>query len=214
MISPDHIYAAILTTNTDPDRCFILPPISGSTFFSSIFLLLLHIIQFMNILKRYTIVGIIFVLIIGTIWHFVYGWTEKNFIIGLFFPINESVWEHMKLCFFPMLLYAPYMERKVRREYPAVVSSLLCGVLLGTFLIPVLFYTYSGILGENLPPLDIATFIVSVLSAFVLVYRSAQSGRFSSSALLLKLAVAAVALCFLLFTYHPPHIGLFTDPSA
>ena len=49
----------------------------------------------MKLLKRYTMIGIVFVLITGSLAHFVYDWSGKNHIVGLFTPINESVWEHM-----------------------------------------------------------------------------------------------------------------------
>ena len=67
-------------------------------------------------------------------------------------------------------LFAVY-EQKLKYNYPCVTSSLLLGVLLGTFLIPVLFYTYSGILGRNITFLDISTFIVSIVLAFRAVYK-------------------------------------------
>ena len=99
----------------------------------------------MTKLKLYTITGIIFVLITGTIAHFIYEWSGNNALIGFLVPINESVWEHMKLSFFPMLFYSFYMIYKLEPDYPCIGSSSMFGVLLSTFLIPVLFYTYSGI---------------------------------------------------------------------
>lgn len=167
----------------------------------------------MNTLKHYTIKGIIFVLITGTIWHFVYEWSENNFILGFFFPINESTWEHMKLSFFPMLLYSFYMNQKTKHNYPCVTSSLLFGILLSTFLIPVFFYTYSGILGRNIMFFDISTFIVSILLTFIAVYKLTLSCRLTSLTSLLKLLVMVVAVCFLVFTYYPPNIGIFVDPT-
>lgn len=167
----------------------------------------------MNKLKRYTIAGAIFVIITGTISHFVYEWSGHNFILGLFFPVSESTWEHMKLCFFPMLLYSLYMDKKIKGGYPCVTSSLLCGILLGTFLIPVLFYTYSGILGRNYTPLDIAAFILSVLLAFTAVYRLTLSCKAVSCTFILKLSVLATTVCFLVFTYFTPGIGIFIDPT-
>lgn len=166
----------------------------------------------MNKLKHYTIKGIIFVLITGTLSHFVYGLSGNNFILGFFFPISESTWEHMKLCFFPMLLYSFYMNAKTRYDYPGVTSSLLFGILLGIFLIPVIFYAYSGILGDNFLPLDIAAFIASVLLAFAAVYRFSLSCRLVPYTPLLKLSVLLAAVCFFIFTYHPPHIGIFINP--
>lgn len=166
----------------------------------------------MNKLKLYTIIGIVFVIITGSISHFIYEWSGNNFILGFFFPVNESTWEHMKLCFFPMLLYSLYMNQKLKYSYPCVTSSLLFGVLLGTFLIPVLFYTYSGILGRNIMLLDISTFIVSVLAAFFAVYKFTLSCKLASHTNLLKSLILAVAVCFFVFTYYPLSIGIFNVP--
>lgn len=167
----------------------------------------------MNRLKLYTIIGIFFTLISGTVSHFVYEWSGNNFLLGFFFPINESTWEHMKLCFFPMLLYSAYMNRKLKRDYPCVTSALLCGILYGTSLIPVIFYTYSGILGRNFLSLDIATFALSVLVGFRTVYRLSLSCRADSYTVSLKLLVAGLAVCFFVFTYLPSAIGIFSNPG-
>ena len=167
----------------------------------------------MNKRKYYTIFGALFVIIIGTISHFIYEWSGNNFILGLFFPVNESTWEHMKLCFFPMLLYSLFMRRRLKGEYPCVTSALLFGTLLGTFLIPVIFYTYTGILGKNYLPLDIATFILSVILAFAAIYRLTLSCKMHCFTFWLFLSVAAMAACFFIFTYNPPNIGLFISPS-
>ena len=168
----------------------------------------------MNKLKHYTILGILFVIIAGTLSHFVYEWSGNNFILGFFFPVNESTWEHMKLCFFLMLLYSCFMNRKLKDDYPCVTSSLLFGVLLGTFLIPIIFYTYSGILGQNYIFFDIATFIISVLLAFIAVYRLSLSCVLDSFLFWLATLVFLTAICFLVFTYYPPCIGLFAVPSG
>lgn len=165
----------------------------------------------MKQLKYYTIKGTIFVLITGIISHFVYDWSGNNRFIGLLFPINESVWEHMKLCFFPMLLYSFYMNRKLASDVPCVTSALLFGVLLSTYLIPVLFYTYSGILGYNIAILDISTFFVSVILSFIVVYRLASSCRVASYTPTLKLLTFLTAISFFLFTYHPLNLGIFVD---
>ena len=60
----------------------------------------------MRLLKRYTMIGILFVLVAGTLAHFLYDWTGRNPVAGLFAPVSESIWEHMKLVFFPSVLYS------------------------------------------------------------------------------------------------------------
>lgn len=168
----------------------------------------------MNKLKLYTIIGIIFVIITGSVSHFVYEWSGNDFILGLFFPVNESTWEHMKLLFFPMLFYSLYMNHKLKTDYPCITSSLLFGILLGTVLVPVLFFTYSGILGKNFLPLDIATFVISVILAFFAVYKLTLSCKVISYKSLLRLLVFIVAVCFLIFTYHPLAVGIFEVPNS
>lgn len=172
----------------------------------------LSYITIMDKLKHFTLKGIIIVIITGTIFHFVYEWSGNNFLLGFFFPINESVWEHMKLCFFPMLFYSFYMNQKLKQDYPCVTSALLFGVLLSTFLIPVFFYTYSGILGHNYTFLDITVFIASVLLSFAIVYRLSLSCKLVSNTPLLKLFILITAFCFFIFTYHPLNIGIFISP--
>lgn len=167
----------------------------------------------MNKLKQYTITGTVFVIILGTISHFIYEWSNQNFLLGFFFPVSESIWEHMKLTFFPMLLYALYMNRKLKGNYPCITPSLLFGILFGTILIPVIYYTYSGILGQNYFVLDIATFIISVLLAFTAIYRLTLSCKIFSDTFGLKIFVLLFAFCFFIFTYLPPNIGIFMDPT-
>ena len=77
----------------------------------------------MKQLKTTAIIGILFVLIVGTLSHYVYEWSGKAFLVGFFFPVSESTWEHMKLIFFPMLLYGFYMNRRLRDKFPCITSA-------------------------------------------------------------------------------------------
>lgn len=166
----------------------------------------------MKSLKHYTIIGALFVLITGTFSHFIYEWTGENFFVGLFTPTNESTWEHMKLIFFPMLIYSFIMNIKFKENFKCVTSSLAFGNLLGTFLIPIIFYTYSGILGHNIFILDIMTFVVCVLIAFFAAYKLTLSCVMQKYTYMLCILEVLTMLCFFIFTYCTPAIGLFTFP--
>lgn len=168
----------------------------------------------MKQLKIYFVIGAVFTIIAGTLSHFVYQWSGSNPLVGIVTPVSESTWEHMKLIFFPMLLAAFTIIPKQKQNFPCITSSLILGVLLGTFLIPVIFYVYSGILGYHLLSLDIATFIISVLVAFYTAYKTALScsmERYKSGLIILLILVF---LCFILFTFYPPSMGLFAIPTA
>lgn len=167
----------------------------------------------MKHLKRYTIIGIIFVLATGTLAHFLYNWTGNNRIVGLFTPVNESIWEHMKLLFFPMLLYSFIMILKFYHKYPCITSSLSFGILAGAFLIPLFYYVYTSILGRNFFLLDISIFVLSIIIAFWLSYKLTLSCKLESYNTLLIIMVCVLFVCFLVFTYHPPDSTIFQDPT-
>ena len=165
----------------------------------------------MKQLKHYIIAGIFFVLIAGTLAHFFYEWTGNNFVAGLFTPINESVWEHMKLVFFPMLFYSFAVILKFRKDYPCITSALCFGILTGTILIPIFFYTYTSILGGNIFVLDIGTFILSTIIAFFAAYKLTLSCKLKFYTLWLYGLVIIFFICFLVFTYHAPDMEIFTN---
>ena len=155
----------------------------------------------MNRLKKYTLIGIVFVIITGTLSHFVYEWTGNSPIAAPFFPVNESTWEHMKLVFFPTLIYGVFMIAALKEDSPCITAAAPSGILAGTAAIPVLFYTYTGVLGFHIFILDIAVFLLSVLIAFAVIFKLASSCRtpvgpgvhlFLYALLLLMLAAFAV----------------------
>lgn len=168
----------------------------------------------MKHLKKYTIIGIIFVLVTGSLAHFLYDWTGNNYIVGLFTPINESIWEHMKLLFFPMFLYSLFIILKFGKKYSCITSSLYFGTLIGTFLIPIFFYTYTSILGKDIFILDIGTFILSIIIAFWLSYKLTLSCKLEPYTFLLCCLVGILFICLLFFTYHPPNLKIFDDPTS
>jgi len=167
----------------------------------------------MKQLKKLTIIGILFVIATGSLAHFLYDWTGNNYIIGLFTPVNESLWEHMKLVFFPMLIYSLPMIFMFGKKFPCIISSLCIGNLTGTLLIPVFYYAYTSILGKNIFLFDIAIFIASVLIAFLLSYKHALSCKLQPYTFFLIGMMCFLFTCFILFAYHPPALELFKIPA-
>ena len=165
----------------------------------------------MKSLKRFCVIGAVITTILGVISHFVYEWSGNNFFVGLFFSVNESTWEHMKLLFFPMFSYALFAGKKIEEEYPCVYNSMFTGILAGLALIPTLFYTYTGILGFSVDWVNIALYIVSVLAAYYMVYRVAEKCTIGDSKIL-RYVMYALLLAFMIFSVYPPKLGIFVSP--
>ncbi len=163
-------------------------------------------------ISLWQLVGFGAVSLLGTLLHFLYDRTGST-IAALFSAVNESTWEHMKLLFFPMLLFAIIQRVFIGKEYENFWCIKLKGTLLGLILIPVLFYTLGGILGSTPDWVNIAIFFVSAAIAFL--YETRQFKRGSLPCRWSKLAFFAlclIALSFWIFTFFPPAIPLFQDP--
>lgn len=66
--------------------------------------------------KSIFIISCIISIIIGTLLHFVYEWSGNNFIVGLFAPVNESVWEHLKLILLPATLFGIFFSYYIMKN--------------------------------------------------------------------------------------------------
>lgn len=162
----------------------------------------------------YTIIGILFTSILGTLLHFTYEWSHENYLVGLFSPVNESTWEHMNLLFFPMLFYGIFAALYLKTDFPCISYAYPIGILVGTLAIPVIFYTYTGILGSNNIILDILTFYISVILAFAVIYYIASRCKDHKNSFLPILLVLLLFAAFILFTYAPPKLGIFLPPAS
>lgn len=93
----------------------------------------------------------------GTLLHFLYEWLDEAVWIAPFSGVNESTWEHMKLLFWPMFIYA-IVQSFFFRDRENFWCIKLRGILLGLVLIPVIFYTYNGVIGKSPDWFNIAIF--------------------------------------------------------
>lgn len=168
----------------------------------------------MDTLKKYSLAGFLFIAALGTLWHFLYEWTNRNILVGLFCPVNESTWEHIKLLYFPGLFYILFMGSRLKAVYPNILNALLAGLLAGCLSIPVLFYTYSGILGKNLFVFDILVFLVSIGVLFFTAKRLLPREDLKNWDGILFFLTAALFAAFLVFSYLPLDIGLFWEPGS
>lgn len=158
------------------------------------------------------LIGFLSVSAMGTFLHFLYDWTG-SILAALVSGVNESTWEHMKLLFFPLLLFAIVEYFSVGKDYDNFWCIKLKGTLFGLFLIPMIFYTLNGIFGKTPDWINITIFFVSVAGTFIY-----ESKRFDTDSVRCKNKNIVFAIwvltgvAFILFTFYPPSIPLFKDP--
>ena len=148
----------------------------------------------------------------GTLLHFLYDWTGNAIWVAPFSGVNESTWEHMKLLFWPMFIFAVVQSffSRDRKDFWCVK---LRGTLSGLIMIPIIFYTYNGVIGKSPDWINIAIFFISAAIAYIYEARLLKTGKTRCKSPNLAFAsLCAIALLFIIFTFKTPEIAIFKDP--
>lgn len=165
-------------------------------------------------IRIWQLAAFLFTALAGTLLHFAYDLFPGFPLTAAVASVNESVWEHMKLLYFPMLAAALIERPFIASQRQNFWCIKLLGTLTGLALIPALYYTYTGALGIHLTWVDISIFYVAAAAAYLLethflMQEPRRVCRFARAAMLLTVALAFV---FLFFTYAPAHLPIFLDP--
>jgi hypothetical protein len=169
----------------------------------------------MNKTKIFTweMAGFVIISLSGSFLHFVFELLGEWRPAALIAAVNESTWEHLKLAFWPALIYAliewPFFRGRVHNFWTAKAIGLLAMPLV----IVSAFYGYTALAGRNFLWADISLFILAVLigqllSCRILLRPSPASRKQTPALVLLVLMIAA----FSLLTFFPPKNFLFRDP--
>ncbi len=148
----------------------------------------------------------------GTLGHFLYEISGKKMGIGFFFPVNESTWEHLKLLFYPALVYfgAEYiLNYKNNKNY---ISASVISIFIGITSIIVLFYTYQGVIGRNIDFINISIYYISVIITLVFQYILFKNHKCNCNQNLFLIPIILTVILFALFSFNPPKLGIFAPP--
>lgn len=159
--------------------------------------------------------GFFIVSVLGTINHFIYELSGENKFVALFMPVNESVWEHLKLLFFPFLFLFILEFVVYGKNMCNFIFSRTLGILSGILLIPVLFYIYSGIIGKSITVIDIILFFVSVFVSYFVGWLAINKNykcTFGKNLTALIILVIITVL-FFVFTFAPLPLPIFQNPG-
>lgn len=162
-------------------------------------------------LRRLFFAGAWIVFIVGAAAHFLFDAIGRWAPLGWVAPVNESLWEHIKMAFWPTLL----VDGVLNRRLPSVAHRLVCtaaSAWTSTLLIVPLFHAYTSILGRHYLLADVAIFAIAIAAGHFIAYRIAvglvpsRSSVLAAAVLVISLGAALVA-----FTYAPPAMDVFRD---
>ena len=157
--------------------------------------------------------GFIFTAVAGTLLHFLLDWTGGNAFAAIFSAVNESIWEHLKLLYYPMVVAALVEYFFWGRNVDSFWCIKLIGILVGMVLIPVVYYTYTGVLGINADWFNVAIFFLVAAAVYWAETKLFQRGYTCQiHPWLAMLLLGLISAAFTVMTFLPLHIPLFQDP--
>lgn len=151
-------------------------------------------------MKKLCFIGVLIVSGLGTLFHFLY-----KYIPLFIFPINESIFEHVKLIIFPFFLYMLGAVIFYNGDRSELVASFFTAILAASFFIVSAYYTYSGFLGNNIDAVNIIIYYLGVILGFLIIYKKKTLFSFANSVIFMIILFILVGV----LTYYPPNLAFF-----
>jgi len=158
----------------------------------------------------------IWVTLAGSAFHFAFELSEFWTPLALVSSVNESTWEHLKMYFWPGLIYAlvqyTYTRDIANNYWLAKLGSLIMtpiGIVMS-------FYGYLAIsiplYGKGFFKLDLMTMVVGLILGSITAYKIMISPKLVNPSKQTVLAgYLTLVTMFSTFTYYPPKIFLFEN---
>lgn len=159
-------------------------------------------------------IGIIVIAVVGTFLHFLYELSGHNRFVAIFAAVNESTWEHIKICMTPTILWSLYdgYVYGLNSNYFIGKSLSLLTIIL---LIPLLFYTYTLFTKKSILWIDVICFYITVIASQLVFYYFINIDALSFiytylSCILLFIEIGA----YMFLTFQPMKNFIFEDPIS
>jgi len=155
----------------------------------------------------------ILTILVGTLLYFSYEWSNYNIYLAYIAPVNNSIWEHLKMLLFPVLLFSIIEYIMIGKCFSAFIPTRTIAFFSGVLFMIIFFYTYSGILGANHLLLDLIDLYLSVIIIYYLTWRQAVDKRGGNvyANIFCSCIMFFLVYIFITFTNNPPQMNLFRE---
>jgi len=161
---------------------------------------------------RLEALGAVLAIVLGSALHFVFEWGGRQKLLALIAAVNESTWEHLKLGFWPILVWTIIEFMIFGSKYKNFIFAKAVSLITFCLSVVGIFYSYTAILGRNYLVVDILTFVVSVIIGYVIGYEILSIEKDLKLKNTGILIIIFLIIMFVGFTYFPPINFLFKDP--
>jgi hypothetical protein len=162
-------------------------------------------------IKKIKIFNVFFLFFFSFLWHFMYKLLPNN-IFAIIFPVNESIWEHMKIIYY-CLIISSIVEYLLYKRYKLGVNnfyiSMMVKSLLGVIVYLIIFVPIYKLVGESMIISISLMLAIYILMEFI-SYKIFNSEEYNIKVLPIIILVLA-SILFTILTFFPLHNFLFFD---
>ena len=162
-------------------------------------------------LIKWQIANYIFVLLTGMLFHFMFEFFGENIYIAFLFPVNESLWEHMKLFYLPMVIFLVIEYIKIGKKYSSFLWAKVFSIVFSSVAAISIYMFFYSIFGE-VPIFSIISFIVPLSISIYIETKIILKIKISRNKYIIPtIIIFGIGILFVVFTYFPPEQYLFVD---
>lgn len=163
-------------------------------------------------LKKTRIYAVIGIFLLSFICHFVFD-LFPNVLFSIFFPVNESIWEHMKILFTATLLYS-FIDKIILKKLNVNYNNYCLQLFISAFIsIPIYLIIYLPIynfIGENMFVSIFLLLIVYIIMQYI-SYKIMQKKETKIPNYIFSILIILTYIIFIYLTYNPPQNYIFYD---
>lgn len=167
----------------------------------------------MNLTKD-KIISSILIFALCFLFHFLYEWFP-NPLFAIFFPVNESIWEHMKIlfssiCFYGIIDYIFLYKSKI--EFNNFFFNIFLTGLLSIIIYLLIFLPIYNKFGESLI-VSISLMLIVIIISQIISYFILKSKHLNYVNSISFILIITSYVIFGYLTYNPIHNYIFLDNS-
>ncbi len=165
-------------------------------------------------LKAIKLLGLFLIFLLCFPIHFIYDFLPNSFF-SIFAPVNESIWEHMKLIFTSYVFYGIFdylLLKKNKISFNNFLLQLFIIPIIGIILYLLIFIPIYNNFGENMIiSIGLLFFIIifeQILSYYILSFKEIKYQNI--------IGIVGIIITYIIFgylTYNPPENYIFFDIS-
>lgn len=166
----------------------------------------------MNKTKKIKIISLIFIFAFCFLLHFLYEWLP-NPLFSAISPVNESIWEHMKLIFSSYILFSGieyYILKKKEIVFNNYLFQMFIVPIIGIIIYLIIYLPLYNIFGENMfisiSLLFIIIILEEIISYYLLNYKGIKFGKVIGIC-----GIIIIYITFIYLTYNPIRNYIFYD---